>query len=67
MDIQEVPKLRVACLETLGWFAFSYNRAEIIEACDRILRQQGASESIKNEALKTKKRVLVGVNDPVNP
>ncbi|MBU4444569.1 HEAT repeat domain-containing protein [bacterium] len=67
VDMQEVPKLRVACLEALGWFALSYNRTEIIEVCDRILRQQGAPESVKNEALKTKKRVLVGANDPVNP
>ncbi|WP_236537085.1 HEAT repeat domain-containing protein [Sphingobacterium composti Ten et al. 2007 non Yoo et al. 2007] len=55
-DNSESEALRVAGLEAMGWFTLSYQRDEIVKACDDILKSQ-SSEAIKKEALKTKNRI----------
>ena len=55
-DSKESEGLRVAALEAMGWFTLSYQRNNIIAGCDAILNSE-ASAVVKNEALKTKKRI----------
>lgn len=64
---EENPKLRITGLEALGWYAFSYNREKIITACDTLLKRPETPADVKYEALKTKKRIIAGYTDPVNP
>ena len=56
-DATDVEELRVSALEVMGWFSISVKRAEIIAACDEILKRADEKEAVKKEALKTKKRV----------
>jgi len=66
-NVDEEAVLRKVCLEALGWYTFSNNRDSIIETCEEIARQQNGPEIVRQEALKTKTRILCGSNDPVNP
>jgi hypothetical protein len=59
--------LRKVCLEALGWYSFSNKRDSIIAICKEIARQENVPEIVRQEALKTKARILCGSNDPVNP
>lgn len=57
----------MAALEALGWFIFTYNRSIIISACEEISTQKDNPISVAQEAFKTKKRFLVGANNPITP
>ena len=59
--------LRINALEALGWFAFSHNRSDLITVCDEIMEISQPSEALYREALKTRKRLIAGSNDPLNP
>ncbi|MDD5766235.1 MAG: HEAT repeat domain-containing protein [Candidatus Marinimicrobia bacterium] len=59
-------QVRIAALESLGWFVFSYQHNQIIAACESI-RKTDRDAGVKAEALKTRNRILVGMTDPVNP
>jgi len=67
LDENDEPRLRVVALEALGWYTFSYNRCDILNACETLLKRSETPADVKHEALKTKKRIIVGYNDPVNP
>jgi len=60
-------QLRVVALEAAGWYTFSHNRNDILEACETLLKRSETPADVKHEAVKTKKRIIVGYNDPVNP
>ena len=49
--------LRVAIIEAFGWFNYSYKRNEIINFCEQVWASEAYSESVRNEALKTVKRL----------
>jgi len=66
-DKNEATELRVVGLEALGWYAFSYNREKIVAACDQLLNRTETPPDVKDEALKTRKRIIAGYTDPVNP
>lgn len=67
LDENDEPRLRIVALEALGWYTFSYNRSDILEACEILLKRSETPPKVKHEALKTKNRIIVGYNDPVNP
>jgi len=60
----EIPELRAAILEVLGWYGFSYNREIILVLCEEILNDTKNPKSVQNEALRTKNRILEGSNNP---
>jgi len=64
---KENAEIRVSALEALGWFTFTYNRSIIISACEEISNQKDNPVSVAQEAFKTKKRLLVGANNPITP
>ena len=59
--------LRIATLEALGWFAFSHNREQILASCDAVMAASAGDSDLYQEALKTRKRIIAGSNDPLNP
>lgn len=58
LNEEELPSLRVAALEAMGWFVYSYQRDAILDACDTLLARREVDESVRKEALRTKNRVL---------
>lgn len=64
-DKKQESQMRVAVLEALGYYSFAYNRHMIIETCDQILSDSAAPRDVKDEALRTKKRITEGFNNPL--
>jgi len=64
---QEDEKVRVATLETLGWFGLSRHRPAILEAVGAIERDRTTPDRVRAEARKTRRRLLEGPNDPFTP
>ncbi len=60
-------KIRIAIIEAMGWYNYSMKKSKIIKVMDEILTTKGEGNSILNEALKTKKRLLAGCNEPLTP
>lgn len=60
-------KLRIMTVETLGWFTFSIDRDKILTSLDQLLQQKSLEQGLKQECIKTKKRLLAGSNDPIVP
>lgn len=56
-DGTESDEIRKTALEVMGWFPISVRRDDIVAACDVVLKQESISGILKQEALKTKKRV----------
>ena len=56
-DNSESEILRIAALEAMGWFTLSYQRDNITKGCEDIISSD-APPAVKNEALKTKNRIL---------
>lgn len=54
--IDEVSK--VVGVEVLGWFNKSFQKAHIIALCDQLIANKNESKSVKDEAMKTKSRML---------
>jgi len=67
LDETDDAQLRIVIIEALGWYAFSYNRSTILETCETLLKRSETPADVKHEALKTKKRIIAGYTDPVNP
>jgi hypothetical protein len=71
MDLTESPttenELRVSLLEALGWYGFSHNRTELEQLCERLCQNTTVFPEVRDEALKTLKRLQAGANDPINP
>lgn len=60
-------RVRVTAIEAMGWYSFSYRRGEFIDACNKLIADPSSAPEVKNEALKTKNRLMTGSNDPVTP
>jgi hypothetical protein len=67
LDSEQPDELRVAILEALGWYVYSFKRENIVNACDQIIARADAPESVRNEAIKTKARIVEGPNVPLTP
>jgi len=67
LDETDDAQLRIVVLEAMGWYTYSHNRSDIVETCETLLKRSETHADVKHEALKTKKRIIVGYNDPVNP
>lgn len=50
-------ELRVAAMEALGWFGYSYNAGAITALCTRVQASDKAPAELKAEARKTQKRI----------
>lgn len=65
-DTTQPEELRIATVEALGWFRLSYRCSEIAECCLQ-LQKNDSSAAVRNEALKTLKRLdsdeVTGRND----
>jgi HEAT repeat protein len=66
-DSQQPEQLRVAVLEALGWFTMSASRDTIVAACQDIIDRSTAPDAVRQEALKTKRRLIQGPNDSITP
>jgi hypothetical protein len=64
-DKKEPKEIRKAVLEALGWYAFAYNRDTIIKACDELIKREDTPVEVKEEALRTKNRLLEGYSNPI--
>jgi hypothetical protein len=61
-------RVRVAALETMGWYSFSYQRTTFLTSIDALLNQQKElTPAVQSEAVRTKNRLLTGANDPITP
>lgn len=59
--------VRVTTVETLGWYNFSIQKDDIIFACDKIITDSTNPQEVKEEAIRTKNRLLTGSNDVILP
>lgn len=59
--------LRSNIAEALGWYTFYHNKSEIIKAMEDVLNSSDTPDMIKNEALRSKNRLLIGQNDVFLP
>jgi HEAT repeat protein len=53
--------------EALGWFSFHHNRSVIIDALEQVIKASNTAVEVRNEAIRTKNRILVGQNDVTLP
>jgi len=60
-------KLRVAVMEALGWYTFSFRRDQIIRDCHELLSDKTIPSSLFAETRKTIKRLQEGANNPLTP
>lgn len=56
-DETETDEIRKTALEVMGWFTISVRRTDIVAACEAVIDGEKNSDTLKQEALKTKKRV----------
>lgn len=56
-DSTESDEIRKTALEVMGWFTISVHRDDIVAACEVLMDQEENSDIVRQEALKTKKRV----------
>ncbi len=61
-DSRTDPAVRVAALEAMGWYTMSHGRDRLIKTCERILGQD-TPDRVRQEAEKTRKRLLTGPNN----
>lgn len=59
--------LRTSIVEALGWFSFSIEKNTILGAIEKIIDDKTSSILLRNEAIKTKNRLVVGANDAMLP
>lgn len=58
LDQTEDKELRVAAVEALGWFPYSYQKQEILKMCTELINNKESSENLKDEALRTQTYLL---------
>lgn len=66
-DRKHPDSLRTAIVEALGWFSFSIEKNTILGAIEKIIDDKTSSILLRNEAIKTKNRLVVGANDAMLP
>jgi HEAT repeat protein len=64
---RENEEVRVTALEAMGWYTMAYNRQELIAACGEVEVQPGVPARVRDEAIKTRNRLLTGPNNPLSP
>ncbi|MBN2280160.1 MAG: HEAT repeat domain-containing protein [Candidatus Marinimicrobia bacterium] len=67
LDKKTDPDTRIVGVEALGWFTFSKEREYILETCGQLITQKDLSAELREESVKTIKRLKEGSNDPVTP
>jgi predicted nucleic acid-binding OB-fold protein len=67
LDNKQPDSMRTYIAEALGWFSFSIQKPEIVEAVEKIIDDKSSSGFLRNEAIKTKSRLLTGANDVILP
>ena len=60
-------EIRTALIEAFGWYYYSEKRDSIIKVMDELISKSGLPEQLKNEAVKTKNRLVEGPNVPLTP
>ena len=60
-------KLRAQIYEALGWFNLSFEKNNIITSCNKIIMNQSEPDIVRNEATRTKKRLITGLNNSIIP
>lgn len=58
LDPTEADELRLTGLEALSWYNKSYQRPLILSTCEKILNDKKADASLKEQALRTKNKLL---------
>ena len=58
LDPTEADELRLVGLEALSWYNKSYQRPLILSTCEKILNDKKAGASLKEQALRTKNKLL---------
>ncbi|MFA6980877.1 MAG: HEAT repeat domain-containing protein [Ignavibacteriaceae bacterium] len=66
-DKKQPDSLRNSIVEALGWFSFSLEKNNIISAVEKIVADKSSNEYLRNEAIKTKNRLVAGANDAMLP
>ncbi len=59
--------LRVSIAEALGWFNLSYQKDKILIACNNLIGSRKTPLSLKEEVVRTKNRLIQGLNDALLP
>ena len=67
LDKNQPDSLRNSIVEALGWFSFSLEKKNIISATEKIINDPTSSAYLKDEAVKTKRRMIEGVNEVMLP
>ena len=52
-DETESEKLKIRLLQSLAWFTHSYRKADIIQACDQLMKDKKLSAELREEAKRT--------------
>ena len=52
-DETESEKLKIRLLQSLAWFTHSYRKADIIQACDQLMKDKKLSADLREEAKRT--------------
>jgi hypothetical protein len=67
LDQNQDDELRITLLEALGWFTFSSQRKDILNACNEVLSRKDEKEGVAQVALMTKNRLLEGPTNSITP
>jgi len=67
LDGNQPDSLRAATVEALGWFSFSIEKKAIVTAIEKVIDDKSTSIFLKNEAVKSKFRLLQGANEVMLP
>ncbi|MDZ7763798.1 MAG: hypothetical protein U5K00_05160 [Melioribacteraceae bacterium] len=68
LEEENIPvKLKTVIVEAMGWYNYSYERANIIATLGSIIEDEGTAIPLLNEAVKTRNRLISGCNVPITP
>jgi len=67
LDNNQPDSLRNSIVEALGWFSFSIEKKTILGAIEKVIVDKFSSGYLKNEAVKTKYRLIQGANEVMLP
>jgi len=67
LDNNQPDSLRNSIVEALGWFSFSIEKKTILGAIEKVIVDKSSSGYLKNEAVKTKYRLIQGANEVMLP
>lgn len=67
LDQTQDYELRITLLEALGWFTFSSQRKEILDACNQVLNRKNEKNDVTRVAIMTKNRLMEGPTNSITP